>query len=36
QPYEIASYAYGDTQLFIPYKDLMPFLKADFRKRLGL
>ncbi|MBX2940169.1 MAG: DUF3298 domain-containing protein [Ferruginibacter sp.] len=31
-PYEIAAYVYGDTEVFIPYSALQPFLKEDFLK----
>lgn len=37
QPYEIASYADGMVQLFIPYSQLMPLLTPEFinRQQLG-
>lgn len=33
-PYEIAAYVYGDTEVFIPYAALKPYLKEDFLKRV--
>jgi len=33
-PYEIAAYAYGDTEVFIPFSELKPFLKPEFLRRL--
>ena len=33
-PYEIAAYAYGEINLFIPFKDLEPGLQPAFRKLL--
>ena len=35
-PYDIASYADGVVQLYIPYNKLQPLLTPDFRKRIGL
>ena len=35
-PYEIAPYAYGTTELFIPFTSLAPFLKPSFKDRLKL
>jgi len=35
-PYEIAAYVYGDTELFIPYSEMMPFLTDYFKERMGL
>lgn len=34
-PYEIAAYAYGDTELFIPMEELLPFLTEKFKIRMG-
>lgn len=36
QPYEIASYADGMIQLFIPYSQLLPMLSPEFIKRQQL
>lgn len=33
-PYEIAAYVYGDTEVFIPYAALRPYLKEEFLKRV--
>lgn len=35
-PYEIAAYAYGDTEIFIPFSELKPYLNPDFLKRLKI
>ncbi len=35
-PYEIAPYVYGDTELFIPYTTLAPYLKPSFKERLKI
>jgi hypothetical protein len=35
-PYEIASYADGEIELFIPYNRLQPYLQAAFRERMRL
>jgi len=34
-PYEIASYADGEIQLFIPYEKLMNLLTRDFKERMN-
>lgn len=35
-PYEIAAYVYGEIFLFIPYKEIMPYLKPEFKKLMKL
>lgn len=35
-PYEIAAYVYGQINLFIPYKQIQPFLNPRFKKLMGL
>lgn len=35
-PYEIAPYVYGDTELFVPFTELNSFLNPAFIKRLGI
>lgn len=32
-PYEIAAYVFGDTEVFIPFEDLKPFVREDILKR---
>jgi hypothetical protein len=34
-PYEIGSYAMGEIQLFIPYKELNSYLRPEFKKLIG-
>lgn len=31
--YEIAPYSYGTTEIFVPFADLMPYLKTGFKER---
>jgi hypothetical protein len=35
-PYDIAAYAQGEIQLFIPWSELRSMLKPDFVQRLGI
>ncbi|HTN47231.1 MAG TPA: DUF3298 domain-containing protein [Flavipsychrobacter sp.] len=35
-PYEVAAYAVGQIEVFVPYTALMPYLRPDFRKRMKL
>lgn len=35
-PYEIAAYAFGEISLYIPYKEILPHLKPEFKKLMGL
>ncbi|PZF73150.1 DUF3298 and DUF4163 domain-containing protein [Taibaiella soli] len=35
-PYEIAAYAFGESDLFIPYSKLSNLLKPEFKKRMKL
>ena len=35
-PYEIAPFTTGEVYLFLPYTQLDPMLKEDFKKRIGL
>ncbi|MEO5968062.1 MAG: DUF3298 domain-containing protein [Ferruginibacter sp.] len=35
-PYEIAPYVYGDTELFVPFTALAPFLKPTFKERMKI
>lgn len=35
-PYEVAAYVYGDTEVFIPYSALNPYLQKDFKTRMGI
>jgi len=35
-PYEIAAYAFGESDLFIPYSKIMNLLKQEFKQRMKL
>lgn len=35
-PYEIAAYAFGESDLFIPYNKIMQYLKPAFKQRMKL
>lgn len=35
-PYEVAAYAFGPIQVFVPFTDLKQYLKPDFTKRMNL
>jgi len=35
-PYEIAAYALGQINVFIPYTELKQYIRPDFAKRMGL
>lgn len=35
-PYEVAAYALGPIQVFVPFAELKPYLKPDFSSRLQL
>lgn len=36
QPYEVAAYAVGLVDIYIPYTELTTYLNPDFRKRMGI
>lgn len=36
QPYEIASYADGEINIWIPFGELLPYLNPQFVKRMGI
>lgn len=36
QPYEVAAYAFGIVDVFIPFADLKQYLKPEFSQRMGL
>lgn len=36
QPYEVAAYAYGLIDVWVPYTDLKPYLQPEFAQRMGL
>ena len=35
-PYEIAPYVYGDTEIFIPFSSISDLLKPEFKERMGI
>jgi len=35
-PYEVAAYAFGQINVFVPYSDLKPYLNPDFAQRLQI
>jgi len=36
QPYEVAAYAFGLIDVWVPYSDLKPYLQAGFAERMGI
>ncbi|WP_018630823.1 DUF3298 and DUF4163 domain-containing protein [Niabella aurantiaca] len=36
QPYEVAAYAFGLIDVWVPYTDLKPYLQPGFAQRMGL
>ncbi|MGJ7031844.1 DUF3298 domain-containing protein [Niabella hirudinis] len=36
QPYEVAAYAFGLIDIWVPYTDLKPWLQPAFAKRMGI